>query len=274
MIYDGSLHDTTNISSAEYLTINSCNIRHSRGISYTVVRDAGRVDYHVLYVAGGECTCLYEGTEALMTRGQFVVYPPNKRQWYSFAAGKHTTTLWVHFSGSGVEKILSRLGIPAGVYRAPLAGEAEACFAKMVRDHAIGTEKHRVAAQGALLELLSLLAPEGERVGAVAYPEAVVKMVEYIHSDWQSELRVADIAGRVGLSESRAAHLFRAAVGKSIHKYITDLRISAAKEHLRNTSSSIAEISEMMGFADALYFSRAFKAAVGVSPRAFREQGE
>ena len=274
MIYDGALYDTTNISSAEYLTINSCNIRHSRGIPYTVVRDAGRVDYHVLYVAGGECTCLYGDTSTLLTRGQFVVYPPNKRQWYTFAADKHTTTLWVHFSGSGAERLLRRLGLGGGVYRAPREGEAEACFRKMVCAHAIDTEKHRIAAQGALLELLSLLAPEGARAGAAAYPAAVIKMMEYINADWQSELRVADIAGRVGLSESRAAHLFKAAVGKSIHKYITDLRISAAKEHLRNTSSSIAEISEMMGFADPLYFSRAFKSAVGISPRAFREQSE
>ncbi len=272
MIYDGALYDTTNFSSVEYININSCNIQHSRGKSYTVVRNAGRVDYHILYIAEGECTCLYNNTEFIMTKGQFVVYPPNVKQWYSFEEGKCATTFWLHFSGNGAEGILSQLGIHGGIYQAPFEDEVAACFKKMIYKHSVNTDKCQVAARGNLIEFLSSLASECTGKGSMAYPQAVVKMVEYINSNWQSTLTVAGVAQKIGLSESRAAHLFKNAIGKSMHQYIMDLRISAAKEQLRNTQLGISQISEMMGFHDALYFSRAFKSRVGVSPKAFREK--
>ena len=111
MIYDGSIRDTTNFHSDEYLTINSCNIQKSGGRSYTVIREYGRVDYHILYIAEGECTCLYEGNETVLTKAMFVVYPPGKKQRYSYAEGIAATSLWIHFSGIGVNKLLEKLGI-------------------------------------------------------------------------------------------------------------------------------------------------------------------
>ncbi|MBQ9803000.1 MAG: helix-turn-helix domain-containing protein [Clostridia bacterium] len=270
MIYDGALHDTTNFSSFEYITINSCNIQHSRGKSYTVVRHAGRVDYHILYIAEGECTCLYGDRECVMTGGQFVVYPPNVKQWYSFDEGKCATTYWIHFSGNGAERILHQLGIHGGIYRAPSRDEVASCFQKMIYNHSVGTDKHQIAARGNLMEFLAALSADCAQTKVISYPAAVVKMMEYINSNWQSSLTVAGVAKAVGLSESRAAHLFKGAIGKSVHQYIMDLRISVAKEQLLNTRLTVSQISEMMGFRDALYFSRAFKSAVGVSPTAFR----
>lgn len=274
MIYDGALHDTTNISSFEYIAINSCNIQHTAGSAYTVVRAKGRVDYHILYIAEGECTCLYNGAKHVLTKSHFVVYPPNVKQWYSFAQGVPATTLWIHFSGSGVESTLRALDICGGIYRAPLEGEVEVCFQKMMCNHSVHTGKCQVAARGNLIELLSALAPECTGAQSVTYPRAVIEMVEYIHSNWQSALSVADVAKRIGLSESRAAHLFKNAIGKGVHCYITDMRISAAKEQLLNTQLSISEISSLMGFHDALYFSRAFKSRVGCSPYQYRKSAE
>jgi AraC-like DNA-binding protein len=82
---------------------------------------------------------------------------------------------------------------------------------------------------------------------------------------------VTQLAAAVNLSESRAAHLFKEAVGISLHKYITNLKISNSKELLQNTDMSIFEISAMVGYDDPLYFSRLFKAACGISPRNYRK---
>ena len=73
MIYDGALRDTTNFCSSEYITINSCNTQRSRGRAYTVVREHGRVDYHILYIVEGECVCAYDGIKTAMTKGDFVI---------------------------------------------------------------------------------------------------------------------------------------------------------------------------------------------------------
>ena len=116
MIYDGSVRDKTNFCSNEYLSINSCNIQKNRGRAYTVVREQGRVDYHILYIAEGKCLCQYDGTETVMTRGNFVIYPPSVRQRYSFPEGAHVKSLWLHFSGYGVKGMLVKLGLYGGIF--------------------------------------------------------------------------------------------------------------------------------------------------------------
>lgn len=272
MIYDGSVRDTTNFCSDEYITINSCNIQKSRGRAYTVVRTHGRVDYHILYIVEGECVCLYDGTRSIMTKGNFVLYPPSVGQMYSFAEGQQVKSLWVHFSGYGVKEILGKLGLCGGIYRTSAENDVESCFERMIYDRSAGTNKSRVAAEGELMKLLSLLSRDDGESNAVAYRGAVADMLKYIHSNWQKPITVADVAGSICLSESRTAHLFKEATGKGIHGYVTGLRISTAKELLLSTELSISEIGEMVGFNDPLYFSRAFKSEVGIAPRLYREK--
>lgn len=270
MIYDGALRDTTNFCSTRYLEINSCNIQQSREKAHTVIREAGRVDYHILYVAQGECLCLYEGSETLMKKGEFVIYPPGVKQRYSFMEGTAVTTMWIHFSGTGVEELFEELGLRGGIFRAALRAEAEHYFRKIISANSLGTTTRKVAARGYLFNLLSALAAEESDKNSAAYSGAVSQMIEYINLNWQKNISVRELAERVNLSESRTSHLFKEAVDKSIHRYIGDIKISAAKELLTNTELSVAEISSFVGFDDPLYFSRAFKSSVGVSPTEYR----
>ena len=271
MIYDGSVRDKTNFCSNEYITINSCNIQKSGGKPYTVVRSKGRVDYHILYITEGKCVCTYDGAQTVMTKGSFVLYPPSTRQLYSFVEGEYVKSFWVHFSGYGVGDILNKLGLGGGVYRTFIENDVEACFEKMIYDHSAGTNKSRVSSEGELMKLLSLLSRENGDRQDIAYSDTVVKMLKYIHSNWQKMISVEDIAKIVCLSESRTAHLFKEAIGKGIHGYIAQLRIASAQELLLSTDLSVSEIGKMVGYNDALYFSRAFKSETGASPKAFRE---
>ena len=272
MIYNGALEDKTNFISSKYLEINSCNIQYSMKKPYTVIREQGRVDYHLLYVAEGECLCLYEGEEFLIKKGEGVIYPPQVMQKYTFREGVDVTTMWVHFSGIGVSELLLELGLCGGVFRAPVHKETEHYFKKMIYSSSVKNAKHRVAATAEIVNLLASLAETGEGANSCSYPDSVTKMLEYVNSSWQKGLTVTELAAAVHLSESRAAHLFKEAVGKSIHSYVSDLRISAAKELLLSTELSVKEVGEIVGIDDPLYFSRAFKLSVGLSPKVFREK--
>ena len=48
--------------------------------------------------------------------------------------------------------------------------------------------------------------------------------------------------------------------------------MSSAKSMLTDTKLSIDEISAQVGYSDALYFSRLFKSAEGMSPTQFRKR--
>ena len=87
----------------------------------------------------------------------------------------------------------------------------------------------------------------------------------------EKNISIPELAHNVNLSPGRASHLFKESVGQSIHRYITEIKISNSKELLSHTDMNIAEISSMVGFEDPLYFSRSFKSHVGVSPKEFRK---
>ena len=267
MIYDGALRDTTNRTSSEYIEINSCNIQQSRKKPHVVIRNAGRLDYHILYIAEGECLCLYGDEEKLIKKGNFVIYPPNVRQRYSFMEGTAVVTMWVHFAGVGVERLLDELGLSGGIYSSVFSADTEHYFRKMINANAINSPKHNVLAMGYLLNLLASLSSVG---GQAVYSGTVAKMIEYINLNWQKKISMAQLAEAVNLSESRAAHVFKEAVGKSPHRYISEVKISNSKTLLLDTDMSVAEISRLVGYDDPLYFSRAFKAIVGASPKKHR----
>ena len=76
---------------------------------------------------------------------------------------------------------------------------------------------------------------------------------------------LADLAARVGLSESRLAHLFRRNVGIPIRQYRLSLRMEQAVRYI-SRGSSLTEAAHMSGFSDSAHFSRICRRMFGSAP--------
>lgn len=92
----------------------------------------------------------------------------------------------------------------------------------------------------------------------------------YIRQHYAEEIRIADLAKNVHVSESHFYAVFKKYCGSSPIAYINNYRLSLAAEHLINSDDTISEISDRNGFSDALYFSRMFRKNYGMSPREYR----
>jgi AraC-like DNA-binding protein len=55
--------------------------------------------------------------------------------------------------------------------------------------------------------------------------------------------------------------------------YLLEWRIALAAQRLLSSHDSIETIAAELGFGNRFYFSRMFKAQVGLSPAAFRRDG-
>ena len=75
----------------------------------------------------------------------------------------------------------------------------------------------------------------------------------------------------LGMSRALLYNKMKAITGSGVKEYITRIRIEKAKALIENTSHTLAEISEMTGFASQSYFSTAFKNYEGVSPSQFKQ---
>jgi len=82
---------------------------------------------------------------------------------------------------------------------------------------------------------------------------------------------IDELAKHSSLSRSSFIRKFNEICHTSPAKYINDVRISAAKQLLNNTSFSVSEIAGKTGFYDIAHFTKSFTLSVGISPVKYRE---
>ena len=89
----------------------------------------------------------------------------------------------------------------------------------------------------------------------------------YIHDHIQEHLVIQELAAQFGINYSYLSAVFRKRYGISLNEYINSERIHRAAELMRSQQEwKFKDIAEMVGFPDPYYFSRVFKAVMGVSP--------
>lgn len=102
--------------------------------------------------------------------------------------------------------------------------------------------------------------------------DAYKKSLLYIRDHYTEGISVSDVAAELGYSVSYFGYVFKKNMGIPANRYITELQLSRAAELLTSTGSPISYIAERVGFGDANYFSTAFKARFGTTPRKYREE--
>lgn len=105
---------------------------------------------------------------------------------------------------------------------------------------------------------------------APALPPLVAQAVEDIRANYAGLYGVEELSERLGVSKSHLVRAFHSAVGVSPGKYLTAVRIGAAKQLLLHREYSLDVIASLCGFSGANYLCRVFKKETGVSPAAWR----
>lgn len=92
----------------------------------------------------------------------------------------------------------------------------------------------------------------------------------WIQSNLNSDLRVEELAGRVGMSPRTFARRYAQRVGLTPAKVIEQFRIEAARRALEGPELSLKEIAGQCGFAGEERMRRAFQRRLGVGPLEYR----
>lgn len=80
------------------------------------------------------------------------------------------------------------------------------------------------------------------------------------------------ICRELGVSRALLYNKMKAITGAGTKEYIIKIRIEKAKTLIESTALTIAEISDMTGFASQSYFSTAFKNYTGKTPSQYKQQ--
>jgi AraC family transcriptional regulator, arabinose operon regulatory protein len=96
------------------------------------------------------------------------------------------------------------------------------------------------------------------------------QLKHFVEEHAATSFRLEDAAAHVGISVSRAVHLFKAAFGLSIIQYATEIRLNMARERIIFSPLSLEHVAESSGFPSYNYFHKVFRSRFGMSPKQFR----
>jgi AraC family transcriptional regulator len=97
--------------------------------------------------------------------------------------------------------------------------------------------------------------------------EKLVRAVEYIQDQLDTELTVSGIADAVGMSPNYFGKLFKGSTGQTPHQYVVEARVKKAKELLTTGKFNISEAAHQVGFVDQSHLTRHFKRVFGLPPK-------
>ena len=95
----------------------------------------------------------------------------------------------------------------------------------------------------------------------------MINAKKYIIQHIREKLTLNDVAEAFCISPNYLSVLFSKYNDIGFSDFINQNKIEAAKKMMRDGDYKIYEISDLLGFESAFYFSRVFKKVTGSSPR-------
>jgi AraC family transcriptional regulator len=97
------------------------------------------------------------------------------------------------------------------------------------------------------------------------------QVVDYIMGNLDNSLTLDQMAAIAHLSPYHFARQFKTTTGCPPHQYVIARRVERAQQLLRaNRDVTLAEVAQIVGFADQSHFSLHFKRIVGATPRQYQ----
>lgn len=87
-----------------------------------------------------------------------------------------------------------------------------------------------------------------------------------------AKFTIKTIADSLFVNKNYLADTFKKETGLTLGDYLTEVKIYRAKVLLQTTQLKLYEISDLLGYRHAEYFSRVFKKETGLTPQNYREK--
>ncbi|OAB48205.1 response regulator transcription factor [Paenibacillus antarcticus] len=101
--------------------------------------------------------------------------------------------------------------------------------------------------------------------------KAVEVVKRWITANYNQHAELNTLANMVYLTPSYLSKLFKQEIGLTLTDYIIEVRITKAKQLLRNSlDMKVHEIGAEVGYVDPAYFNKLFKRVVGITPNEYK----
>lgn len=249
--------------------INSCG--HIFAQSGRIIdRPEGRNDWLLFYISkGSEKFTL--NTIVTANEGSFILYKPNERQKHECISKSTSEFYYVHFT---VDESLFDFNIKSStLYQVEPSTDICNMFEKIIKEtQGKRFHYHKLC----VLQLLTLLTTLERKLAheteeETRYDDKMAYIIQLMNLEYQNPRSLEEYAELCNMSKYHFLRVFEETTGYTPIVYRNQIRIERAKTLLEDTSLPIQEIAASLGYSSATYFCDAFKKAVGMSPKKFRD---
>ncbi len=269
--------DENLILTRDYIHVHSCGVANSLK-GHTFSRENGTPDYMLNFIADG--SFVYNNDKTGISeyykaeKGAVIIYKPNESQMFSGLDYK-ATRYWIHFLGYGVSKLLSDCNLnDKRFYEVSNVKPIEQIFLKIINEMQSSNEYKFIKCNSYLLDLLSEIARliHNNNVNNGQLVKQLSPAINTITTCYQKNIDIEDLASRCLMSKYHFIRSFKTLTGLTPYAYLTNVRITAAKDLLKSTNIKIGSIADSVGIPDQLYFSKLFKKHAGLTPSEYRKK--
>lgn len=100
--------------------------------------------------------------------------------------------------------------------------------------------------------------------------EYIREAIKYIQAHYMEDINLGEVASRIHVTRTYLSHLFNQETGTKFIDYVREVRIKKACYYLTSTNKSIKDIAVEVGIPNRKYFSKTFKAVMGISPQEYK----
>lgn len=228
--------------------------------------------YIIHYIINGKGTVTINGSSFEVKKGQCFLVPAYIPVSYCADELDPWEYCWVDFSGDAALELLSLSSLCAKTPVTPVIDDVLPIMKALTQYN--DQRFNKVISPlltGYIYILLSVIARNFPSKNVSKKP-LITLATEYITANYRcSDLSVEKIACKLGVSRATLCRAFSAELGTTPSKYLTNLRISRAKELFNTVDTSIKVVAYSVGFQDQMYFSKVFKSIVGASPSDYQK---
>lgn len=261
------------------LRINNCGYYrvHTTPVIETP-HPEGRNDYQLLYIAAGKGEFYFKGSKepTIVTKGNMILFRPGEPQVYYYYAVDKTEVYWVHFTGWKVEEYLERYELPhdENVFFTGVSPDYPWIYNQMIRELQLQRVNHEdmisLYMHHIFITINRYIKERRETKNDTI--NDIERAAHYFKDNYNKQISIEQYAAEHLMSVNWFIHSFKSVMKMSPMQYIISLRISMAKGYLENSAKNISEISNEVGYGNALYFSRLFRKYTGMTPTEYRKR--
>lgn len=219
-----------------------------------------------------ETPVLYESGNALLPcpAGSMLIIEPQHPIYHGPAETEIEGFVndWCYLRGSELEELLEKYPLPRN---RPFSVGNQNPLRRYIEKVRKEKSLLSVGYQDQILFLTGQLFVETYRLFLGNHPDSranrrIENARESIMLEPEKQWTLAEMARLSGYSPSRFSDLYKQAFGITPKQDLLNARLRLAAHMLKYTSASVTEVSAACGFQSIYYFSRYFKAEMGISP--------